>query len=71
MDGHVVAGLIIYGQRHKNTYAIDLHLLTLPEILSISPNMAEIKDDFPLPSEPTIATKLPRGTLKNIETNII
>lgn len=36
---------------------------TFPFTFSISPNIAEIKDDFPQPTLPTIATRLPLGTV--------
>lgn len=38
--------------------------LTEPEIFSISPNMAESREDFPQPTVPTIAMNWPRFTLR-------
>ena len=36
--------------------------LTVPLSLSISPSMAEIREDFPHPTVPNTATRLPFGT---------
>ena len=42
---------------------------TCPSNLSISPRIAEIKEDFPHPTVPTTATKLPFGIAKLILEN--
>lgn len=36
-------------------------ILTVPQILSISPKMAEIREDLPQPTEPTTAMSSPLG----------
>ena len=48
----------------KKTLKIETRTLTLtlPFCFSISPRMADINEDFPQPTCPTIATSLPRFT---------
>jgi len=40
--------------------------VTLPRSFSISPSIAEMRDDFPAPTEPTTATREPRFKCKLI-----
>ena len=44
-------------------FQIHTSTLTWPRDLFISPNIADIREDFPAPTLPTTATRLPLGTL--------
>jgi hypothetical protein len=51
-------------------YANDPPKRTEPSVLRMSPVSPWIRDDFPEPTAPTIATSCPRGTLKSICFNL-
>ena len=58
---HIIAWQIKMGNITCNHTCKHTFAFTKPAILSISPRNDEIRDDLPLPTDPTIATNSPHG----------